>query len=57
MALPAWKKLQDAQRKAADAIPNVIFVQNDDLGEPDRIHPVYKLPISRRIARAVRTLI
>ena len=52
-----WKKLQDAQRKAADAIPNVIFVQNDDLGEPDRIHPVYKLPISRRIARAVRTLI
>ncbi len=57
LGAPGWKELQNAQIRATKDIPVTIPVISIDLGEHEKIHPVFKMPVSERIFQAVSSLI
>lgn len=54
---PGWKELQKAQIQATKDIPDTIPVFSIDLGEHDKIHPTYKMPVSERIFQSLSSIL
>lgn len=51
-----WAALRDAQRRAAEAIPNAALATAADLGEWNDIHPLNKKDLAHRVALQARRL-
>ena len=52
-----WASLREAQRRVADADPQMALVTAVDLGDRYDIHPPNKQELGRRLARAARQLV
>lgn len=51
-----WRALQEAQARAAAAIPRAFLVRSADVCESDNIHPATKERLARRICDILRAL-
>ena len=49
----SWKKIQEAQKKVADTMPNTYLIESKDISCNDNIHPPEKEALARRIFGAL----